>query len=231
MKPSRITAAIVTIACILIGTPAAPAAAGVQLIEPGDRIETASSACTLGWAYIGADKHTYAVTAGHCSTAPDETVRNVASGASGRFVNTIIDPPGIGGADYGLIDFGLTTLPARFIVDQPAKAGARRDLQPDQHVCRYGIATGTQCGTITRAFGHHQYLTIGMTPTVGGDSGGPVWTTSADGSVRVVGIWLGGRTTFAGGNYGRFAALDDAQADLASPQSGDIARTMTAANR
>ena len=217
MNPARIAAAITTTLGILIGTPTAPAEAAVQLVEPGDRIETASSACTLGWVYIGADKHTYALTAGHCATSPNETVRDVASDATGRFINTSVDPPAIGGADYGLIDFGIKPLPARFINDQPATAGNRRDLQPDQTVCRYGIATGTQCGTITRAFGHHQYLTIGMTPTIGGDSGGPVWTTATDGSVRVVGIWLGGRTTFAGGNYGRFASLSDALTAIGTP--------------
>jgi hypothetical protein len=217
MTPARIAVAIAATLGILSGAPTAPAAAAVQLVEPGDRIETASSACTLGWVYIGADKHTYALTAGHCSSIPGEAVRDVASDASGRFVTTSIDPPGIGGADYGLIDFGLKTLPARFVDNHPATASAHRDLQPDQTVCRYGIATGTQCGTITRAFGHHQYLTIGMTPTIGGDSGGPVWTTAADGSVQVVGIWLGGRTTFAGGNYGRFAALTDALTDIGTP--------------
>jgi len=218
VKLSRLLAAIGTAAVTLVAVPAAPAAAALQLVEPGDRLETASNACTLGWVYIGADKHTYAITAGHCATRPGETVRNQYSGATGTFVRTLVDPPGIGGADYGLIDFGLRTLPVPFVDDQPVTSDSYPEPRPGQKVCRAGITTGTVCGEVTRSFGDHQYLTVGMTPTIGGDSGGPVWTTdTGDGTVHIIGIWLGGRTTIAGGNFGRFAALDDALTALGTP--------------
>jgi hypothetical protein len=218
MKPTRVAAAIVAFAGILTAAPAAPATAAVQLVEPGDRIETASNACTLGWVYIGADKHTYAVTAGHCSTTPGETVSDKHSGATGTFIQTRVDPPGIGGADYGLIDFGLPTLPVPFVANQPVTANSHPEPRPGQKVCRDGIATGTVCGEVTRSYGEHQYITVGMTPTIGGDSGGPVWTTDADdGDIHVIGIWLGGRTTIAGGDFGRFAGLSDALTAIGTP--------------
>ena len=73
-------------------------------------------------------------------------------------------------------------------------------------MCRTGIATGQQCGTVAAAYGDHQYLTTRMAPSRGGDSGAPVWILRDDGHAQVVGIWLGGRTTRAGRDYGRFAS-------------------------
>lgn len=70
MKPSRLLAAIATAAAALATVPAAPAAAALQLVEPGDRLETASNACTLGWVYIGADKLSVIVF-GVCWTVTD----------------------------------------------------------------------------------------------------------------------------------------------------------------
>ena len=81
-------------------------------------------------------------------------------------------------------------------------------------MCRAGITTGQQCRTIAAANGDHQYLTTGMPSSRGGDSGAPVWTISGDGHAQVIGIWLGGRTTAAGQDYGRFAALSSAVATL-----------------
>ncbi|ORA29339.1 trypsin-like peptidase domain-containing protein [Mycobacterium aquaticum] len=219
MNTARLAArAIATTASMVIAASTAPAAAAVQLVEPGDRIETATNACTLGWVYIGADKHTYAVTAGHCATTPGETVTDKHSGAIGTFLQTRVDPPGIGGADYALIDFGVRTLPVPFVANQPVTANNHTEPRPGQKVCRDGISTGTVCGEVTRSYGQHQYITVGMTPTIGGDSGGPVWTTDTDGGdIRVIGIWLGGRTTIAGGNFGRFAGLSDALAVIGTP--------------
>jgi hypothetical protein len=58
------------------------------------------------------------------------------------------------------------------------------------------------------------YLTTGMPPSRGGDSGAPVWAVGDDGRVQVLGIWLGGRTTADGHDYGRFAALSSAVSAL-----------------
>ena len=69
------------------------------------------------------------------------------------------------------------------------------------------MATGQHCGSIFAAQSQDQYLTTGMAPSRGGDSGGPVWMLRGDGYAQVVGIWLGGRKNRAGGDYGRFASL------------------------
>ena len=84
-------------------------------------------------------------------------------------------------------------------------------------MCRAGTTTGQQCGTIAAAYGDHQYLTTGMPSSRGGDSGGPVWILGGDGRAQVIGIWLGGRSTADGKDYGRFAALSTAVATLGVP--------------
>jgi len=208
---ARGSAAAAALAAVLVcATHTAPAEAALSSVSPGDRIAT-PDLCTIGYTYTGTDPHTYALTAGHCaSPAP---VRDQSTGATGTFVASIVDPPRSGGADYGLVDFGPRTV-ALTVISGRAAAGNHTRPRPGQTVCRSGITTGEQCGSIAAAYGDHQYLTTGMPPSRGGDSGAPVWAVGSDGRVQVLGIWLGGRTTAAGHDYGRFAALSSAVSAL-----------------
>ncbi len=181
--------------------------AAVPSVSPGDRIVVGATACTIGHVYTGADERTYAITAGHCQTGPDRHVRGLPSGATGTFLRAIVDSAGSGGADYGLIDFGRRSMAVPFVGNRPVTSREHPRPCPGQSVCRTGISTGQQCGAVTKTYGAHQYLTTGMPGSVGGDSGGPVWTMTADGSIQIIGIWLGGRITAAGNAYGRFASL------------------------
>lgn len=47
-----------------------------------------------------------------------------------------------------------------------------------------------------------------MPLSIPGDSGGPVWIPTADGSAEIVGIWLGEKTSVSQ-EHGRFASLAD----------------------
>jgi len=208
---ARGTAAAAALAAVLVcATHTAPAEAALSSVSPGDRIAT-PDLCTIGYTYTGTDAHTSALTAGHCaSTAP---VRDQSTGATGTFVASIVDPPRSGGADYGLVDFGPRTA-ALTVISGRAAARKHTRPRPGQTVCRSGITTGEQCGSIAAAYGDHQYLTTGMPPSRGGDSGAPMWAVGDDGRVQVLGIWLGGRTTADGHDYGRFAALSSAVSAL-----------------
>ena len=208
---ARGSAAAAALPAVLVCTThTAPAEAALSNVSPGDRIAT-PDLCTIGYTYTGTDAHTYALTAGHCaSTAP---VRDHGTGATGTFVASIVDPPRSGGADYGLVDFGPRTVALTVISGRAAARNLTRP-RPGQTVCRSGITTGEQCGSIAAAYGDHQYLTTGMPPSRGGDSGAPVWAVGDDGCVQVLGIWLGGRTTADGHDYGRFAALSSAVSAL-----------------
>lgn len=205
---ARGTAGAAALAAVLVCT--SPAEAALSSVSPGDRIAT-PDLCTIGYTYTGTDAHTYALTAGHCaSTAP---VRDQSTGATGTFVASIVDPPRSGGAEYGLVDFGPRTV-ALTVISGPAATRKHTRPRPGQTVCRSGITTGDQCGSIAAAYGDHQYPTTGTPPSRGGDSGAPVWAVGDDGRVQVLGIWLGGRTTTDRHDHGRFAVLSSAVSAL-----------------
>ncbi len=209
---TRLGAGIIT-TLLASAAPAAPppSNAATITVSPGDQIDYVSPTantqfCTIGYVYSAADLHTYAVTAGHCRSTPSGYARDSRSGLTGNFVRTIVEPPPSGGADYGLIDFGIRSLPSAFIGDT-----ATTDDHPQPHigqsVCHTGISSGRHCGQIAASQGEDQYLTTGMPASISGDSGGPVWTRSANGYAQIIGIWLGEKTAAAGDEYGRFASL------------------------
>lgn len=202
----------------------APAARATLItITPGERVDYISPTgnskfCTLGYVYTGLDLHVYAVTAGHCRSTPGGYVRTTRSGHSGTFVRTIVEPRGTGGADYGLIDFGTEPFAVSYIDDIPA-GYSHPEPQPGQTICRTGVSSGQHCGQIVSRQGDDQYLTTGMPSSTPGDSGGPVWTRHGDAPAKIIGIWLGERTT-PGANgiaYGRFASLAEGLRILGAP--------------
>jgi hypothetical protein len=156
--------------------------------------------------YTAPDLHTYAITAGHCRTTPAGYARDKRSGLTGGFIRAIVDPPISGGADYGLIDFGIRSLPLSFIGDTPT-ADDHPQPRIGQLVCHTGVSSGQHCGHIVATHGDDQYLTAGMPASIPGDSGGPVWIRNADGYAHIIGIWLGEKTTATGTEYGRLANL------------------------
>ena len=123
-----------------------------------------------------------------------------------------------------------TGLPTRFYIDRTDVDFSHLEPSKTESVCPYkGITSAYwtfRNGDAVypdiawaydyplREVGDHQYLTTGMPPSRGGDSGAPVWAVGDDGRVQVLGIWLGGRTTADGHDYGRFAALSSAVSAL-----------------
>jgi len=164
--------------------------------------------CTVGYVYTGSDLHTYAVTAGHCRGKAARYSRATRTGLTGDFTRAIVESRYKGGPDYGLINFGIRSLPLAYIGETPT---TNRHPQPEkgQQVCRTGVSSGQHCGAITGYAGKNQYLTTGMPASIPGDSGGPVWLTTATGSAEIIGIWLGEKTTTNGQEHGRFASLAD----------------------
>jgi hypothetical protein len=218
MKTRTIIAAAILAGATLLATPTA-AQALLPSISPGDQIDYISDRqtetfCTLGYVYTGDDEHVYGVTAGHCQPDTPGYMRDQNSGANGTFVRTNVSPEHSGGPDYGLIDFGRHVLAVPFIGDTPIANAAVAAPQPGQTICHSGVSSGQHCGTIVRAYGDDQYLTANMPPSIPGDSGGPVWYRDADGAARVVGIWVGEKTS-DGKRYGRFAALSTGLSILA----------------
>lgn len=205
--PRHLALAAAAIGLLAASVTALPNAnAAVTTVSPADRIDTASDFCTIGYTYTGTDQHTYAITAGHCTTVAGDRIRDTSTGAAGAFVRAIVAPPRSGGADYGLIDFGRRAIPLPFLGNLPTTSGHPQP-QPGQTVCRTGASSGQHCGSVDTVYGDHQYLTTGMPESSPGDSGGPVWIPRDDGRAQIIGIWLGGKNTAAGNLYGRFASL------------------------
>lgn len=199
---------------VVLAAPAAPPAhATTPSVSPGDAIShiTADGAnrCTLGFVFTE-NTTTYGLTAGHCRGPWPGYVKNVTTGALGRFLATSYDPDAPTRADYALIDFG--DAPAGTdIIGTPITGVDDPDDLPV--ICHTGISSGIHCGQL---YGHvgHQYTTTGMPASIPGDSGGPVWTLR-DGGAVIVGLWLGEHITADGTSYGRFGALSDAIEGLA----------------
>ncbi|WP_336603326.1 hypothetical protein, partial [Mycobacterium avium] len=209
----------------LAGSPSSHAA--LTVVSPGEEVDYInprgrSQFCTIGFVYTGADMHTYAVTAGHCRTDPAAGhARDKHNGLTGHFVRTVFEPPRSGGGDYALIDFTTNSLASAFIEGTRGSHTLFTDDHPEpqigETVCRFGVSSGQHCGQVAAAHGDDQYLTAGMPPSIPGDSGGPVWTPTAQGNAQIIGIWLGEKTTAAGQEYGRFASLSSGLRALQAP--------------
>lgn len=230
LTPTRRLAAAVaglltTAVLELAGSP--PLHAALTVVSPGEEVDYInpgghSQFCTIGYVYTGVDMHTYAITAGHCRTDPAAGyARDKRNGLTGDFVRTVFEPPRSGGADYALIDFTTHSLASDFIEGPQGKHTPFTDDHPEpqigETVCRLGVSSGQHCGQITAAQGEDQYLTTGMPASIPGDSGGPVWTPTQQGNARIIGIWLGEKTTAAGQEYGRFASLPSGLRALNAP--------------
>jgi hypothetical protein len=210
---ARNTAATVAVAvtAVVLTPLGSPEARGAQTgVAPGDEIDSFSDAtqtrCTLGYTFTDpASSTTYGITAGHCDEN-SSYVQDAATGAVGQFVVSVAEPDILLGDDYGLINFG--TEPAVSTVNGMPITGVGMP-DPQQNICHSGLSTGVTCGQMGNRLAANQYAATGNIQNSPGDSGGPVWQYSSQGTATVVGIWLGERITGNGKRFGRFAALPD----------------------
>ena len=207
MNRLELGAATVGTALLALLPPAA-AHASDGAVSAGERIHIGTAVCSLAYTYRSTTNgHTYAITAAHCQQGGSTTARTD-TGAVGTFVRSALDPAGIGGTDFALLDFGPSTAPGRYVDGRPLLYGLDRP-QPGETICRSGATTGTHCGIVQAARGAMQYVTApGMTPCAGGDSGGAVWATRNN-DAQIIGVWLGGVRMPDGTDLGRFAVLAD----------------------
>lgn len=220
-RRSGILSTILLAVAVLATAPQATAEP-IATIEPGERIDYINGVtggknqfCTIGHVYTGRDLHVYAVTAGHCRNSESGYVLSKRNGQTGTFLRTLVKPPSVGGPDYGLIDFGTGPLAGAYIGDIPTSY-THPEPEPGQTVCRSGVSSGQQCGPIVGRHGD-QYLTTGMSTSVPGDSGAPVWSRTSGGRAQIIGIWLGEKISGATHTeYGRFASLAEGLRVLAA---------------
>ncbi len=168
----------------------APTGAGVT-VSPGMEIRQQSTVCTLGFvdpiARVG-------YSAGHCRGAGPVTDR------LGRVIGVVTSsrdntPDGsVVRVDQVISDYETISLAADVSITnilpggRPLVADPAPPLSAGQPVCHFGIVTGESCGIVERVNNGWFTMTNGVVSQKG-DSGGPVYTLTADGRAVLVGIF------------------------------------------
>jgi hypothetical protein len=168
----------------------APTGAGVT-VSPGMEIRQQSTVCTLGFvdpiARVG-------YSAGHCRGAGPVTDR------LGRVIGVVTSsrdntPDGsVVRVDEVISDYETISLVADVSITnvlpggRPLVADPAPPLSAGQPVCHFGIVTGESCGIVERVNNGWFTMTNGVVSQKG-DSGGPVYTLTADGRAVLVGIF------------------------------------------
>lgn len=169
---------------------AIPAVSGVT-VSPGMEIRQQSTVCTLGFVDPVAR---VAFSAGHCRGSGPVTDRD------GRVIGVVTSsrdntPNGsVVRVDQVISDYQTISLApdvsinnilpgGRVLVSDPAAP-----LAAGQPVCHFGVVTGESCGIVERVNNGWFTMTNGVVSQKG-DSGGPVYTVTANGDAVMIGIF------------------------------------------
>ena len=195
--------ALMMLAAVMSIVMAAPvnAAPSAAPLFPGDQVfvvhsDATVSTCTVGpyVSFTGNDGSSRygAVTAGHCGDDGDDVYR-VRSDGSRELISKIFGAVN----DKTSLDYALLPLDRAYIsqggpytphgvmLTQELAAASFRGSNVS--VCAAGITTGTRCGPLVEVVGGRIHARF---PSDHGDSGGPVWVNTANGT-EVVGILRG----------------------------------------
>ena len=160
-------------------------------VSPGMEIRQQSTVCTLGFVDPVAR---VAFSAGHCRGSGPVTDRD------GRVIGVVTSsrdntPNGtVVRVDQVISDYQTISLApdvsinnilpgGRVLVSDPAAP-----LAAGQPVCHFGVVTGESCGTVERVNNGWFTMTNGVVSQKG-DSGGPVYTLTANGDAVMIGIF------------------------------------------
>lgn len=125
MKHPALGAGTVGAVLLALLSPATARAAG-GAVSAGDRIHVGTAVCSLAYTYRSTTNgHTYAITAAHCQNGRSTTA-HTDTGVVGTFVRAAVDPAGIGGSDFALLDFGPSATPGRYVGGRPLLYGLDR---------------------------------------------------------------------------------------------------------
>ncbi len=160
-------------------------------VSPGMEIRQQSTVCTLGFVDPVAR---VAFSAGHCRGSGPVTDRD------GRVIGVVTSsrdntPNGsVVRVDQVISDYQTISLApdvsinnilpgGRVLVSDPAAP-----LAAGQPVCHFGVVTGESCGIVERVNNGWFTMTNGVVSQKG-DSGGPVYTVTANGDAVMIGIF------------------------------------------
>ncbi len=176
---------------VALGGAAGRAAADPVLVYPGMEIHQDTTVCTLGFVDTAAR---VAFTAGHCrGHGPVTDVDNHVIGTLAVFRDNTADGATVT-TDQVIADYAVILLAPDVAVNDILPGGrvlrSEPDLtvQPGDGVCHFGVITGESCGEVQAVNNGWFTMTNGVV-SAKGDSGGPVYVLTPDGSGRIVGLF------------------------------------------
>lgn len=154
---------------------------------------TGGDSCTAGWLAHDSAGRPVMVTAGHCDKGGKVAMKWTGSGVYepiGTFTQTINQGSQGEDTDIGLITLDNGAIPGDSrVLDRRPVEGFTADVKVGDVLCKYGVATGRQCGPVL-AEPTASKVRFGAL-SQGGDSGGPVYLIRPDGDAIAVGVTLG----------------------------------------
>ena len=190
LKPLVVAAAVGAGLAAVFAPEVAADVSGVT-VSPGMEIRQQSTVCTLGFVDPVAR---VAFSAGHCRgngpvTDRDGRIIGVVTSSRDNTPNGTVVRVDQVISDYQTIslapDVSINNiLPGgRVLVSDPAAP-----LAAGQPVCHFGVVTGESCGIVERVNNGWFTMTNGVVSQKG-DSGGPVYTLTANGDAVMIGIF------------------------------------------
>jgi hypothetical protein len=209
---------------VALALPIAPARAtpGV-LVYPGMEVRQGTNVCTLG--YVDPQMR-IAFTAGHCRGSGQVTDRdgNVV-GAQAVFRDNTPNGATVD-TNHQIADWEAITLAPDVGVNNILPGGRQLIADPaivpvvGMPVCHFGVITGESCGTI-EAVNNGWFTMANGVVSQKGDSGGPVYHLTPDGTAAIVGMF---NSTW--GDYPAAvswqSASQQAREDVISAASGSV---------
>jgi hypothetical protein len=215
-----VAAPIVVLALPIAPTQATP---GV-LVYPGMEIRQGSSVCTLG--YVEPQMR-IAFTAGHCRGSGQVSDRdgNVI-GSQALFRDNTPNGATVD-TNHQIADWEAISLSPDVAVNNILPGGRQLIADPavapvaGMPVCHFGVITGESCGIIQAVYNGWFTMANGVVSQKG-DSGGPVYSLTPDGSAAIVGMF--------NSTWGQYPAAvswqvasQQAREDVISAAAGSIA--------